>query len=94
MIEIFYYFSLFCVKTSILSLYLRMAVDLRTSLWWASTVTMTIIVLHFVSTIVVVGVQCVPMEKYWIPETEGHCINITGFFFCINSTCPSTMMRI
>lgn len=82
MVEIFYYFSLFFVKTSILMLYLRLVADLRTVFYWGTITTLAIVVLHFISTVIVVGVQCIPMEKYWNPSVEGHCISILAFFYC------------
>lgn len=41
-----------------------------------------IIIAQFVSTVVVVAVQCVPIAKYWDPSVPGTCINITAFFYC------------
>ncbi|RMZ10008.1 hypothetical protein D0862_03402 [Hortaea werneckii] len=83
-IEIFYYFSLFFVKVSILMLYLRLAGSLRTFLYWGAIGTLVIIVAQFVSTIVVVGTQCMPMATYWDPTVEGTCININDFFYSTN----------
>ncbi|KAI6962023.1 hypothetical protein KC332_g16279 [Hortaea werneckii] len=83
-IEIFYYFSLFFVKVSILMLYLRLAGNLRTFLYWGAIGTLVIIVAQFVSTIVVVGTQCMPMATYWDPTVEGTCININDFFYSTN----------
>ncbi|KAI6796498.1 hypothetical protein KC327_g16593 [Hortaea werneckii] len=83
-IEIFYYFSLFFVKVSILMLYLRLAGSLRTFLYWGAIGTLVIIVAQFVSTVVVVGVQCLPMSTYWDPTVEGTCININDFFYSTN----------
>ncbi|RMY12251.1 hypothetical protein D0868_02686 [Hortaea werneckii] len=80
-VEIFYYFSLFFVKVSILMLYLRLAGSLRTFLYWGAIGTLIIIVAQFLSTIVVVGTQCIPMATYWNPEIEGTCININDFFY-------------
>jgi len=83
-IEIFYYFSLFFVKVSILMLYLRLAGNLRTFLYWGAIGTLVIIVAQFVSTVVVVGVQCIPMSTYWDPTVKGTCININDFFYSTN----------
>ncbi|KAI7544235.1 hypothetical protein KC331_g6934 [Hortaea werneckii] len=83
-VEIFYYFSLFFVKVSILMLYLRLAGSLRTFLYWGAIGTLVIIVAQFVSTIVVVGTQCIPMATYWDPTIEGTCININDFFYSTN----------
>ncbi|KAI7464015.1 hypothetical protein KC351_g15670 [Hortaea werneckii] len=83
-IEIFYYFSLFFVKVSILMLYLRLAGSLRTFLYWGAIGTLVIIVAQFVSTVVVVGVQCLPMSTYWDPTVGGTCININDFFYSTN----------
>jgi hypothetical protein len=41
-----------------------------------------VIIAQFISTLVIVGVQCIPVQKYWIPTTPGHCISITAFFYC------------
>ncbi|KAI6906801.1 hypothetical protein KC318_g5235 [Hortaea werneckii] len=83
-VEIFYYFSLFFVKVSILMLYLRLAGSLRTFLYWGAIGTLVIIVAQFVSTVVVVGTQCIPMATYWDPTIEGTCININDFFYSTN----------
>ncbi|KAI7218260.1 hypothetical protein KC333_g3723 [Hortaea werneckii] len=83
-VEIFYYFSLFFVKLSILMLYLRLAGSLRTFLYWGAIGTLVIIVAQFVSTVVVVGTQCIPMATYWDPTIEGTCININDFFYSTN----------
>ncbi|KAI7323462.1 hypothetical protein KC315_g8505 [Hortaea werneckii] len=83
-VEIFYYFSLFFIKVSILMLYLRLAGSLRTFLYWGAIGTLVIIVAQFVSTVVVVGTQCIPMATYWDPTIEGTCININDFFYSTN----------
>ncbi|RMX95871.1 hypothetical protein D0868_11495 [Hortaea werneckii] len=81
-VEIFYYFSLFFIKVSILMLYLRLAGSLRTFLYWGAIGTLVIIVAQFVSTVAVVGTQCIPMATYWDPTIDGTCININDFFYC------------
>ncbi|RMY70513.1 hypothetical protein D0863_05741 [Hortaea werneckii] len=83
-VEIFYYFSLYFIKVSILMLYLRLAGSLRTFLYWGAIGTLVIIVAQFVSTVVVVGTQCIPMATYWDPTIEGTCININDFFYSTN----------
>ncbi|KAI7551199.1 hypothetical protein KC331_g2692 [Hortaea werneckii] len=83
-VEIFYYFSLFFIKVSILMLYLRLAGSLRTFLYWGAIGTLVIIVAQFVSTVVVVGTQCIPMATYWDPTIDGTCININDFFYSTN----------
>ncbi|KAI6904056.1 hypothetical protein D0869_13867 [Hortaea werneckii] len=83
-VEIFYYFSLFFIKVSILMLYLRLAGSLRTFLYWGAIGTLVIIVAQFVSTVAVVGTQCIPMATYWDPTIDGTCININDFFYSTN----------
>jgi len=65
-------------------LYLRLAGNLRTFLYWGAIGTLVIIVAQFVSTVVVVGVQCIPMSTYWDPTVKGTCININDFFYSTN----------
>lgn len=86
-VEIFYYLAVFGVKVSILCMYLRLSAGLgkgnrlRVLTLWM----LALLALHFVSTVVVAGVQCVPMSRFWNPETtEGYCINITAFFYSTN----------
>ncbi|KAF2087061.1 hypothetical protein K490DRAFT_1925, partial [Saccharata proteae CBS 121410] len=84
-IEIFYYLSLYFIKMSLLFLYLRLSSSQKTTRFWKSTVvTMVLVTLHFLSTVVVFSIQCVPMEKYWNPTVPGFCISITAFFYSTN----------
>lgn len=45
-------------------------------------ITMAVIIAHFISTLIVEAVQCIPMKRYWNHTLPGHCINITAFFYC------------
>ena len=58
------------------------AAGLGNNFYKGTIITMTVIVAHFVSTVVVEAIQCIPMEKYWNQAVSGHCINITAFFYC------------
>lgn len=92
-VELFYYLSIFLVKMSILFMYLRIysrSVGRRNPFRRATLATMAVLIAHFVSTIVVAAVQCVPMKLFWDPQgaayagIRGHCINITAFFYSTN----------
>ncbi|KAF2169243.1 hypothetical protein M409DRAFT_64975 [Zasmidium cellare ATCC 36951] len=83
-IEVFYYFSLFFVKLSIVFLYLRLAKELRNYFYYWSLVLIGVLTLHFITTVIVFSTQCIPMEKYWAPSTPGKCISITAFFYSTN----------
>ncbi|KAK4502133.1 hypothetical protein PRZ48_005556 [Zasmidium cellare] len=83
-IEIFYYFSVYLIKTSLVFLYLRLSRELRNHLYKGSLALLAVLTLHFITTVIVFSVQCVPMKKYWDPPTPGHCISITGFFYSTN----------
>jgi hypothetical protein len=43
--------------------------------------TMAIIVAQFITTVIVVGVQCRPMHHYWDRNASGRCISIAAFFY-------------
>ncbi|KAK7627404.1 hypothetical protein IWX50DRAFT_291377 [Phyllosticta citricarpa] len=77
--EISYYFSVFFIKMSLLFLYLRLACGIRTKFGQATTVTGVLLFLQFVSTVVVVGLQC----KYTIGDRSAtapsHCLDIRAF---------------
>lgn len=45
---------------------------------------MAALCLQFVTTVVVFSTQCIPMKRYWSPETPGKCIDITAFFYSTN----------
>ncbi|KAI5367332.1 hypothetical protein Slin15195_G024590 [Septoria linicola] len=79
--EIFYYVTIFCIKLSLMLLYLRLAAELRGWFYYASVILLVILVLHFMTTMTVVATQCIPIEKYWYPSTAGSCIDITSFFY-------------
>ncbi|KAF2764664.1 hypothetical protein EJ03DRAFT_242044, partial [Teratosphaeria nubilosa] len=83
-VEVFYYFSIFLIKMSILFLYLRLAADLDSTLRKGTIVMTATVIAQFASTLVVVGVQCIPMARYWNPSVSGTCVNITGFFYSTN----------
>ncbi|CAK3952526.1 hypothetical protein DOTSEDRAFT_51841 [Lecanosticta acicola] len=83
--EIFYYFTLFFIKLSILLLYMRLAKELRNHLYWGTLTVLGLMCLQFCSTIVVTATQCIPMSKYWNPSVSGHCISLTGFFYATNA---------
>ncbi|PPJ55176.1 hypothetical protein CBER1_05425 [Cercospora berteroae] len=79
--EIFYYMTIFCIKLSLMFLYLRLAAELRGWFFYASVGLLVLLILHFITTIAVVATQCVPIHKYWRPSTPGTCIDITAFFY-------------
>lgn len=56
--------------------------ELRGWFWFTSLALLGVIVLHFMTTVIVFSVQCMPMKKYWKPSTPGVCIDITAFFYC------------
>lgn len=56
--------------------------ELRNYFYYWSLVMVGVLTLHFITTVIVFSAQCIPMEKYWAPSTPGHCISITGFFYC------------
>ena len=86
-VEIFYYLAVFLVKMSILLMYLNISRGLgsgdrfrKFTLW-----TIYLITLHFITTVIVTGAQCIPLSRYWNgPSDGGHCINITAFFYSTN----------
>ncbi|KXT13540.1 hypothetical protein AC579_1395 [Pseudocercospora musae] len=82
--EVFYYLTVFFVKLSLMCLYLRLGNELRGWFWHASLALLAVIVLHFITTVIVFSVQCIPMKKYWRPSTPGKCIDITAFFYSAN----------
>ncbi|KXL44431.1 MAG: hypothetical protein FE78DRAFT_71750 [Acidomyces sp. 'richmondensis'] len=83
-IEIFYYLSIFFIKLSVLFMYLRLVANTNNMLRKGTIHMAAIIIAQFVSTVVVVAVQCVPIAKYWDPSVPGTCINITAFFYSTN----------
>ncbi|KAH0283451.1 hypothetical protein M436DRAFT_82379 [Aureobasidium namibiae CBS 147.97] len=84
-IQIFYYLSVFCIKMSIMCLYLRISQALRTWFWKASIATIVLLVAQFFSTILVTLLQCRPIPKYWDQSLAGTCININAFFYSTNA---------
>jgi len=82
--EIFYYASIFLIKMSIMFLYWRLASEFRNHFYYGTVVTIAVLCTHFLTTIIVLSVQCIPLEKYWNPTASGHCINITAFFYSTN----------
>ncbi|KAH9818212.1 integral membrane protein [Teratosphaeria destructans] len=82
--EVFYYFSIFLIKMSIMFLYLRLAADLESTLRKDTIILTVIFIAQFASTLVVVGVQCIPMARYWDHNAPGTCVNITAFFYSTN----------
>lgn len=74
--------TIFCVKLSLMFLYLRLAAELRGWFYYASVSLLVILILHFMTTMVVVATQCLPIQKYWNPSIPGTCIDITAFFYC------------
>ncbi|KAK5119020.1 hypothetical protein LTR62_000231 [Meristemomyces frigidus] len=83
-IEIFYYLALFFVKLSVLGLYLRISNTLRSRLWKTTIGTTIVLVAQFISTVVVVGVQCRPTTHYWDQHSSGRCVDLTAFFYATN----------
>lgn len=88
-VEVFYYLAILLVKLSMMCMYLRLSVGLgRAHLFYKGTRwTMGLLVLHFISTMIVAGMQCIPMSKFWDPDShtgEGFCIDITAFFYSTN----------
>ena len=41
-----------------------------------------VITAHLISTIVIEGIQCIPINKYLDRSTPGYCINIAAWFYC------------
>ncbi|KXT05863.1 hypothetical protein AC578_1112 [Pseudocercospora eumusae] len=72
------------IQLSLMCLYLRLGNELRGWFWHASLALLAVIVLHFITTVIVFSVQCIPMKKYWRPSTPGKCIDITAFFYSAN----------
>ncbi|KAK7535056.1 uncharacterized protein J3D65DRAFT_629919 [Phyllosticta citribraziliensis] len=90
--KILYYFSVFFIKMSLLFLYLRLACGIRTKFGQATTATGVLLILQFVSTVVVVGLQCKQAIGDHIPTSRGHCVDIQAFslyasIFDIASNC-------
>ncbi|KAK4565614.1 hypothetical protein LTR86_003462 [Recurvomyces mirabilis] len=83
-IKVFYYLALFFIKMSILCLYLRLSSNIRNRFWKGTLITMAVIVVQFISTMVIVGVQCHPRNKYLEGNMSGRCVNITAFFYATN----------
>lgn len=55
---------------------------------------MFLLTAHFVSTIVIWGVQCVPIYKFWDPFYQGgYCINLAEWALC-ESPNPPHVTRI
>ena len=50
--------------------------------WKGTLITMGIIISQFITTVVVVGIQCRPIGKYWEAGLSGRCVDITAFFYC------------
>jgi len=56
------------------------ASNIRNRFWKTTLITMAVIVVQFITTIIIVGVQCRPTNHYWNRNTSGQCVNITAFF--------------
>ncbi|SMQ45568.1 unnamed protein product [Zymoseptoria tritici ST99CH_3D7] len=82
--EMLYFFSIFCVKMSVLLLYLRLARKLRDIIYQLCIGLSILLAIFFFTTIIVAAAQCVPTHKYWSPDAEGHCIDVTAFFYATN----------
>ncbi|EME46327.1 hypothetical protein DOTSEDRAFT_51841 [Dothistroma septosporum NZE10] len=82
--EIFYYFSVFFVKISIMFMYLRLAKELRNYFYHCSIAMIAVLCVQFGTTIIVFSAQCIPLTRYWSPEIPGNCIDITAFFYSTN----------
>lgn len=69
-VEICYYCAIFLVKSSILLLYLRLNQGLGRANWFRRLTIgmMALLTLFFAITIVVAGVQCVPLSLFWSPQ--------------------------
>lgn len=69
-VEIFYYCAIFLVKSSILLLYLRLNQGLGRANWFrrATIGMLALLTVFFAITMVVAGVQCVPLSLFWSPQ--------------------------
>ncbi|KAF2158541.1 hypothetical protein M409DRAFT_61553 [Zasmidium cellare ATCC 36951] len=77
----FYFLTQFLIKLSILLQYFRLSRESRGALYYSTTAMASLLVIHFMCTVVVTSLQCRPIEKYWRPEVVGHCIDITAFLY-------------
>ncbi|KAK4449144.1 hypothetical protein QBC34DRAFT_438567 [Podospora aff. communis PSN243] len=80
-IQVLYYVNVFCIKTSILSTYLRFAVT-RTFRYLCIGTIILHAIFFFICFVVTLS-QCRPLRKMWdfTNSVQGSCINTTAFFY-------------
>ncbi|KAF2768753.1 hypothetical protein EJ03DRAFT_114539 [Teratosphaeria nubilosa] len=86
--------ALFLVKLSICLLLLRIKLDLWKSFRWTAGVVMGLIVAHWACSIVVWGVQCIPILKFWSPEQAGQCVSLNQWALSVNSITLATDIMV
>ncbi|KAH9837413.1 Prolyl 3,4-dihydroxylase ofd1 [Teratosphaeria destructans] len=86
--------ALFLVKLSICVLLLRIKLDLWKAFRWTAGVVMGLIIAHWVCSIVIWGVQCIPISKFWSPEQAGQCISLTQWALSVNSITLATDIMV
>lgn len=56
--------------------------ELRNELYYGSIAMISLLFVHLATTLIVVLLQCIPIQRYWRPEVEGRCVSITAFLYC------------
>ncbi|KAF2838202.1 hypothetical protein M501DRAFT_1011818 [Patellaria atrata CBS 101060] len=84
-VEITYYIILYCIKVSILLLYLRIAV--QQSFRRLCIYTIGVLTIFVIICIIVCLTQCIPLHKFWdlTGTVQGSCINSLVFFYFTSS---------
>lgn len=83
-IEIVYYIIVYLIKVSILLFYLRLGRQNHNFFRYSTLGTIVLLSVFLAVCLVVVFVQCIPLEKYWDPiglGSRGTCIDSTAFFY-------------
>lgn len=76
--EYVYVLNLTIIKLSILSMYRRLfpSKTIRLATW----VLGSIATLWALTYIVIISLQCMPLQKWWSPATEGICLDLFGIY--------------
>jgi hypothetical protein len=87
--QITYKFSINLTKSSILLLYMRIFCNIRWSRI-ACIGLISIIAMYCTITVFVTIFQCWPIQRAWVKNTEGHCIDNAKFWYANGSFSIST----
>ncbi|KAI5803976.1 hypothetical protein DFH27DRAFT_462768, partial [Peziza echinospora] len=83
-IQAVYYICIYLIKTSILLFYIRFARNANPAFHLSAKSTIHLLTLFLGLCLLVVFLQCRPLEKAWLPAqyaAAGRCIDSTAFFY-------------